>query len=90
LPLYEDARENVRLERWSAAAQIFLPAAGGVEILVLEGGFSDGIETFEALSWLTLPADAIVNARSGANGCKIWMKTGHLARPQTAPRSAID
>jgi ChrR-like protein with cupin domain len=84
LPLYEDARENVRLERWSADKQIFLPAAGGVEILVLGGGFSDSDETFEPQSWLRLPANAMLTARSGANGCKVWVKTGHLARPQTA------
>jgi quercetin dioxygenase-like cupin family protein len=87
LLLYEDARENVRLERWSADTQIFLRATGGVEILVLEGGFSDGDETFEPQSWLRLPVDAMLTARSGANGCKVWVKTGHLARPQTAPRS---
>jgi hypothetical protein len=87
LPLYQDAREDVRLERWVADAQIFLPASGGVEILVLEGGFSDGNETFELLSWLRLPADAMLTVRSGAFGCKVWIKTGHLARLQNAPRS---
>ena len=80
LPLYEDTRENVRLERWSADAQIFLPATGGVEILVLEGAFIGGNENFEPQSWLRLPADAMLTARSGANGCKVWIKTGHLAR----------
>ena len=87
LPLYQDARENVRLERWSPDTQIFLPATGGAEIFVLEGGFSDGDEAFEPQSWLRLPADAMLTARSGANGCKVWIKTGHLARPQTAPAS---
>ena len=87
LPLYEDERENVRLERWSAGAQIFLPATGGIEILVLDGGFSEGDETFERQSWLRLPADAMLTAQSGANGCKVWIKAGHLARPQTAPAS---
>jgi anti-sigma factor ChrR (cupin superfamily) len=87
LALYQDARENVRLERWSADAQIFLPATGGIEILVLEGGFSDANENFEPQCWLRLPADAMLTARSGANGCKAWIKTGHLARPQTAPGS---
>jgi anti-sigma factor ChrR (cupin superfamily) len=87
LPLYQDARENVHLEHWCADAQIFLPATGGVEILVLEGGFSDGNETFEPQSWLRLPRGKKLRAHSGANGCKVWIKTGHLAHPQTAPRS---
>ena len=83
MPLYQDARENVRLERWSADTQIFLPATGGVETLVLDGGFSDGNENFEPQSWLRLPADAMLRARSGANGCKVWIKTGHLASKPT-------
>ena len=87
LPLYQDARENVRLERWSADTQIVLRATVGVEILVLEGGFSDGDETFERQSWLRLPVDVMLTARTGANGCKVWIKTGHLAQPQTASGS---
>ena len=81
MPLFQDARENVRLERWSAGADISLPVPGGIEILVLDGGFSEGCETFEPQSWLRLPADATLTARAGANGCTVWVKTGHLARP---------
>src|SRR5689334_4918280 len=84
LPLYQDARENVRLEQWGADAQILLPPTSGVEILVLDGGFSDGNETFERQSWLRLPPGNMLRARSGANGCHVWIKTGHLAHPQTA------
>jgi anti-sigma factor ChrR (cupin superfamily) len=87
LSLYQDAREKVRLERWSADTQIVLRATVGVEILVLEGGFSDGDETFERQSWLRLPVDVMLTARTGANGCKVWIKTGHLAQPQTASGS---
>jgi anti-sigma factor ChrR (cupin superfamily) len=87
LPLYQDTHENVRLERWSADAQIFQPTTGGIEIFVLEGGFSDGNETFEPQSWLRLPAGSMLTARCSANGCNVWIKTGHLARPQTAPRA---
>ena len=87
LPLYQDARETVRLERWGPATQILLPATGGIEILVIEGSFGDGNETFESQSWLRLPADATLTARSGANGCKVWIKTGHLAQPQIASGS---
>jgi anti-sigma factor ChrR (cupin superfamily) len=47
LPLFQDARESVRLEKWRAGADISLPPAGGVEVLVLDGGFSEGGETFE-------------------------------------------
>ena len=85
LPLFQDARENVRLEKWRAGADISLPPAGGVEVLVLDGGFSEGGEAFEPQSWLRLPADAALTARAGAGGCRVWVKTGHLARPWPSP-----
>jgi anti-sigma factor ChrR (cupin superfamily) len=88
MPLHQDAREAVRLERWRAGAEIALPVQGGVEILVLDGAFSEGGERFERLSWLRLPAGARLSAHAGAEGCKVWVKAGHLARPQTAPSAA--
>jgi len=88
IPLYEDARETVRLERWRPGAEIALPVQGGTEILVLDGVFSEGGESFEPQSWLRLPAGARLAARAGAKGCKVWVKTGHLARAQTAPSAA--
>lgn len=85
MPLFEDARETVRLERWRAGAEIALPAQGGIEILVLDGDFREGGERFEPQSWLRLPAGAGLAARAGAAGCRVWVKTGHLAQPQAAP-----
>jgi hypothetical protein len=81
----QDARENVRLEKWRVGADISLPPAGGVEVLVLDGGFSEGGEAFEPQSRLRLPADAALTARAGAGGCRVWVKTGHLARPWAVP-----
>src|SRR5215470_5625042 len=37
MPLFQDARENVRLERWASDAEIVLPAPSGLELLVLDG-----------------------------------------------------
>ncbi len=88
LPLYQDARETVRLERWRAGADISLQDPGGIELLVLDGAFSDGGERFEAQSWLRLPAGSALTARAGVEGCRVWVKSGHLARPQTAPSAA--
>ena len=87
MPLFQDAVESVRLETWMPDAEIVLPAPGGVELLVLDGGFTEGGEGFEPQSWLRLPAAATLRARTGANGCRVWVKTGHLSRRQTAPRS---
>jgi hypothetical protein len=85
LRLFQGAREDVRLERWAASAELALPVPGGIELLVLDGEFSEGGERFEPYSWLRLPAGATLKAEAGASGCRLWVKTGHLAEAQTAP-----
>lgn len=85
MTLFRDAHETVRLENWSPSADILLRAPGGIELLVLDGTFIEGGETFDSQSWLRLPVGATLTARAGASGCRVWIKTGHLARPQTSP-----
>jgi quercetin dioxygenase-like cupin family protein len=85
LPLHADAREDVRLERWDAGAHVVRALPGGLELFVLEGGFEEAGERFERDSWLRLPAGAALEARAGTGGCRLWVKEGHLARPQLAP-----
>ena len=74
MPLFQDARESVRLERWAANAKIILPMPGGIELLVLDGEFSEGGDSFAAQSWLRLPAGAALRARAGASGCRVWVR----------------
>jgi hypothetical protein len=85
LPLFQDSREDVRLEKWAPHAEVALPLPGGMELLVLDGSFDEGGEMFEPQSWLRLPAGATLQARAGRGGCRLWVKAGHLAYPQTAP-----
>lgn len=85
IPLFRDAREAVRLERWKAGAEIALTLPGGGEFLVLAGGFAEGGEGFAPQSWLRLPPGGTLRAAAGPEGCKLWVKTGHLAGPITAP-----
>jgi hypothetical protein len=85
MPLFRDERETVRLERWGADADIVLPAPGGLEVLVLEGGFREGGEDFAPQSWLRLPAGATLRARAAAEGCRCWVKSGHLAQVPARP-----
>ena len=84
MPLFQDRRESVRLERWAPQAGIVLPTPSGLELLVLSGGFSDEGESFEPQSWLRLPTGAALRARVCSGGCQVWVKTGHLARAQAA------
>jgi hypothetical protein len=88
MPLFHDARESVGLERWAPNAEIILPMLGGIEVLVLDGEFREGGDRFVAQSWLRLPAGAELRAKAGASGCLVWVKTGHLAYPQSAPAAA--
>jgi anti-sigma factor ChrR (cupin superfamily) len=86
--LFADAHEQVRLERWAHGSVVELPASGGIELLVLDGGFSEGGEAFEVQSWLRLPATASLRAVTGPAGCRVWVKTGHLAEVRTASVAA--
>src|SRR5271166_4467899 len=76
ISLFSDSREDVRLERWAPGAAITMTVPGGAEVLVLDGGFDEGGERFEAQSWLRLPAASSLAAEAGPEGCKVWVKTG--------------
>lgn len=85
LPLFSDDVENVRLERWPAGARVQIRAPGGIEILVLTGAFEEAGEAFAPWSWLRLPGGVDLDARSGRDGCTVWIKTGHLRRALPLP-----
>jgi ChrR Cupin-like domain len=79
LALFEDAHEQVRLEDWSPGVRVVLAVPGGIELLVLAGDFAEGGERFVVQSWLRLPAGAVLQAVAGPKGCRVWVKSGHLA-----------
>jgi anti-sigma factor ChrR (cupin superfamily) len=87
MPLFRDGREDVRLERWAPHADIAFDPDGGLEVLVLDGSFREGGETFVTQSWLRLPIGARFNARAGAEGCRVWIKSGHLRQVKSFPHS---
>jgi ChrR Cupin-like domain len=86
IPLFRDSREEVRLERWLPEAAIAMTVPGGAEVLVLDGCFDEGGERFEVQSWLRLPPGGALQAKAGPEGCKVWIKTGHLLRIEGANR----
>ena len=87
-PLFADAHERVRLERWALGAIVHRTFPGGVELLVLEGSFTEAGETFEPHSWLRLPPGATLAATAGPHGARLWVKEGHLAHPSLRNASA--
>ncbi len=47
--LFADDREQVRVERWDADSRIFVNTDKGAEILVLDGGFTEGNDELKSL-----------------------------------------
>ncbi len=76
--LFHDQREDVRLEQWSSGAAVALAPEGGMEVLVLEGSFQVAAQIFQPQSWLRLPIGDRLTATAGPDGCRLWVKEGHL------------
>jgi ChrR Cupin-like domain len=87
MPLFQDSREEVRLERWASRAAVTFDVPGGAELLVLDGGFDEGGDHFAPQSWLRLPPNSVLQATAGPEGCKAWVKTGHLSHIEGVTRS---
>src|SRR5262249_3082987 len=85
MPLFRDGGEDVRLERWPASTRVELALPGGGEFFDLDGAFEEGGETFVQNSWLRLPPGARLQAASGPKGCRVWVKTAHLAQVRGLP-----
>ena len=85
IPLYQDSREIVRIEIWEADAEITKENPKGLEILVIEGGFTFRDENYQVQSWLRLPPGQEFKAMASKNGARLWIKSNHLKEPQLAP-----
>jgi anti-sigma factor ChrR (cupin superfamily) len=85
LPLFADGREDVVLEHWDAGTSVPLDAPGGLEALVLGGGFTENGEDFAVQSWLRLPKGAGATVTAGPEGARVWIKRDHLREEPTAP-----
>ncbi|WP_413467422.1 cupin domain-containing protein [Pleurocapsa sp. FMAR1] len=77
-PLFKDKREEVRIEEWQTDTEVVIDAPNGAELFVLEGSISEGKDNFHPQSWLRVPINSQIVAKAGANGAKVWLKTGHL------------
>ncbi|MEM7258417.1 MAG: cupin domain-containing protein [Pseudomonadota bacterium] len=76
--LFEDDRETVQFEHWSANAAVTVDASGGTEVLLLEGTAIEGEDSLARLSWLRAPVGSSLNFTAGAEGAVVWVKRGHL------------
>lgn len=78
LPLFRDACEDVRLEYWDPGVGVDIDAPGGLEAFVVEGSFHEGSDNLVRWDWLRLPPGAVLHAVAGAEGARVWIKSGHL------------
>ena len=76
--LFDNGHEEVRLEEWQPDSDVEIANPRGLELLVLGGEFSDGVERLDRLSWLRLPPGAHLKARTGPAGARVWIKAGAL------------
>ncbi len=78
LTLFNDARENVRVEVWAPRTVVDLNMPDGAELLVLEGTCVESGEPMRDQSWLRVPIGGHLSAIAGEKGVRVWIKTGGL------------
>jgi len=79
LPLHDVTTEVVRLERWAPGAERGPETySAGQEIFVLDGVWEDEHGRYPAGTWLRNPPGH-ASAEHSAEGCLLYVKTGHLA-----------
>lgn len=76
--LFDNGHEQVRIEAWQPNWDVELANPDGLELLVLDGSFSDTLESFARYSWLRFPAGTALRARTGMHGARVWLKAGLL------------
>ena len=76
--LHKDDREEVSYYHLDAGAYLSVKDAGGIELLMIDGSMSEGGDELRTGSWLRVPKGALLKTVAGAEGAKVWMKTGHL------------
>lgn len=80
--LFEGSDERVLLEDWQAGAALELSGFPGLELLVLDGGFTESGEPLTRHSWLRLPAGMTLRAQVGPQGARVWYKLAPLLHEQ--------
>ncbi|MBE7638289.1 cupin [Sneathiella sp. P13V-1] len=76
--LFENEEEKVELQQWSKGI-VELGSDGGVELLILDGGFEMNGTQYQKNDWVRLPDGKVVQANVTDAGVRFWMKSGHLS-----------
>ncbi|RUM24331.1 cupin [Rhizobium vallis] len=76
--LFDGSDERVMLEDWHPDAEVEIANPKGLELLVIEGGFTETGDTLGRWSWLRLPAGQPLLAKTGGQGARVWYKSAPL------------
>ena len=76
--LHKDSFETVTYSQIEPGATLTNTDAGGVELLVIDGSVTESAEALGKGAWLRLPDGEALSISAGAEGAKVWVKTGHL------------
>lgn len=78
MPLHEYGTEQVALQKWAQNTELGQQNyAGGLEIFVLSGSFSDEHGSYSQGTWIRNSAGSTLTPYSN-EGCVLYIKTGHL------------
>lgn len=77
--LYQNKYEKVSVYELAPQVTLSLGAEQGIEVLVLDGEFTEGKDTLEQHSWLRLPINTTLSGYAGNNGARLWIKSQHLS-----------
>lgn len=77
-PLFEDPKESVSIETWAPGTRATIDAPGGAEILILSGSAVADGATLSEWAWLRRAKGETIELEAGAEGVRLWIKTGHL------------
>jgi anti-sigma factor ChrR (cupin superfamily) len=78
LPLHEFGRERVAMLRIDPGSRYRHTYAGGEEIFVVSGGFTDPHGDYATGCWVRNPGDG-AHSLFSEQGCLLFVKTGHLS-----------
>lgn len=82
VPLFADDHETVEIQYWPANQHIEFLAAGGAELLLLDGEVQESGDILRYQSWLRVPPGYRIKGTTGDSDVKLWVKTGHLKNPR--------
>ena len=80
MPLFHDERETVQMEVWAPCVDEQKQVKGGLEGFILDGSIEESGDLLSKGTWFRLPDGASFDAKSGPDGAKIWIKSGHLQK----------